>query len=154
MNEDGPSRTTPRKLKSNQNFLEGLATEWKLLWESITESNLQQDNSAEGILEGNLESLGIQQIKALTKALSSDRKKLNQRLERLNKEIDLYSAKLESLKLISESSSKTSDIEAIMKTLSELSDLGQAMSSQLQRIDQRLKSAREREDEIRAEIPL
>ncbi|MCE3010273.1 MAG: Atg14 domain-containing protein [Proteobacteria bacterium] len=154
MNEDGPSRTTHRKLKSNQNFIEGLATEWKLLWESITESNSQHEAPGEGILEGNLESLGIQQIKALTKALSSDRKKLNQRLERLNKEIDLYSAKLESLKLTSESSANTMDMEAIMKTLNELSDLGQAMSLQLQRIDQRLKAAHEREDEIRSGVHL
>ena len=126
-------------------YLEGLKTEWNLFWETILgeDENTQAPEIKDPFITGRLEVLTLDQIKAITKALSSDRKVLNQRLEAINKELEENSAKLESLKLVG------GDFSEASQKINELSDLGQNLSEQLDRINNRLKIARSREDEIK-----
>ena len=95
-------------------------------------------------MTGQIETLGLEQIRAITKALSSDRKKLNQKLESLRKEIDLNSAKLEALRLVG------GDFEQTLQNINSLHDLGESINSQLGKINDRLKMARAREDRIKS----
>lgn len=126
-------------------YLEGLKTEWNLFWETILgdDENTETPEIKDPFVTGRLEVLTWDQIKAITKALSSDRKVLNQRLEAINKEIEENTAKLESMKLVG------GDTEEASLKINELSDLGQSLSEQLDRINNRLKIARSREDEIK-----
>jgi len=144
-----PPRKPSQKIKpNNKGFLPGLKTEWNLFWETI----LGDEDSTEGgealktkdpFVTGKLEILSLEQIKAITKALSADRKTLNQKLEIINKEIEENTARLESLKLVGGESEET-----VLK-INELNDLGQTLSMQLDRINERLKIARSREDSIK-----
>jgi len=141
----------PEKLnrKSSSGFVEGLKTEWALFWQTIlgededeedVEVNLQ---SKDPFLNGKLETLNLEQIKAITKALSGDRKILNQRLESLHKEMNLNTAKLESLALVG------GEPEDTLLRLNELNDLGSTLSEKLDDINERLKLARACEDELK-----
>lgn len=134
---------------SNKSFVEGLKTEWSLFWQTILGDEEEGQgphfdlHSRDPFLNGRIETLSLEKIKAITKALSQDRKRLNQRLESLGKELDLNSVKLDSLRLVG---GETEDTE---KKINELSDIGQALSLQLAKIDDRLRAARERERTIR-----
>lgn len=147
MSDNGPG---DRK-SSSQSFVQGLKTEWNLFWETILGDN---DNANSGpssepaqgkdpFVTGKLQALSLEQIKAITKALSSDRKTLNQKLEMINKEIEENATKLESLKLVG------GECEETLQKLSDLSDLGQSLSEQLDKINDRLKMARRREDDLK-----
>ena len=148
------SESDLRKPKSNPNsFVESLKTEWNLFWETILGEDEDEDENEnpeqktkDPFVTGKLEVLNLEQIKAITKALSSDRKTLNQKLESINKEIEENTAKLESLKLVGGESDDT------VKKLNDLSDLGQNLSEQLDRINERLKLARNREDHLKKSL--
>lgn len=141
----------PRKKKTKSHgFVEGLKTEWNLFWETILGDETDEDGGEEPqaktkdpFVTGKLETLNLDQIKAITKALSSDRRKLNQRMETLNREIEENSQRLESLKLVG------GEPEETVQKITELNDLGQTLSEQLNRINERLKLARQREDIIK-----
>ena len=92
---------------------------------------------------GRLESLTLDQVRSLTKLMSGDRKKFNQKLESIQKEIDLNGAKLDSLRLVGGDTTDT------LERLNQLSDMGQSLSHELAKLNERLKLAREREDLIR-----
>ncbi len=135
----------------NDSFVQGLKTEWNLFWETIlgdeeetgdgkSELNLQ---SKDPFVTGKLETLSLEKIKAITKALSEDRKTLNQRLEAVNKQVEVSTEKLESLRLVSGEQDET------MQSIHQLTDLGQNLSEQLNRINDRLKLARAQEDSIK-----
>lgn len=130
-------------------FVNGLKTEWNLFWETILGDDAPEEIVGENtktkdpFVTGKLESLSLEQIKAITKALSADRKKLNQNLEKISKEIHENTAKLESLKLVGGESEETE------QKINELNDLGQTLSTQLDKINERLKIARSREDAIK-----
>ncbi len=135
-------------MKKKKSFVGGLKTEWNLFWETIIGDDETPDNEGplktkDPFVTGKLETLTMDQIKAITKALSSDRRKLNQRLESLAKEIDENTAKLESLKLVG------SETEETRISINELHDLGQSISEQLNRINERLKKARQTEDQLK-----
>lgn len=138
-----------RKNSKSEGFVSGLKTEWSLFWQTIltdeveTESDPSDINSKDPFENGKLESLSYEQIKTITRALSSDRKLLNQRLEALNQELEENAAKVESLKLVG------GDFEQPLQKINELSDEGQTLSDKLDKINQRLRLAREREDEIK-----
>jgi hypothetical protein len=70
---------------------------------------------------------------------------LNQRLEALNKELDLNAAKLDSLRLVGGETSLTEN------RIHELSDLGQKLSLELNNVNQRIKLAHERENILNEE---
>jgi chromosome segregation ATPase len=132
--------------RQSKSFVNGLKTEWSLFWESIVgddEVISVSEQEKDPFLTGRIGQLSLDKIKVITKALSQDRKRLNQRLESLNKELDLNAAKLDSLRLIG---AEAADTEC---KINELSDLGQAVSDQLAKIDERLKLARRREKELR-----
>jgi hypothetical protein len=135
------------KANNSSSLIGGLKTEWNLFWETILGDDAVSENSEvktkDPFVTGKLEVLTHEQIKAITKALSSDRKKLNQQLEKVSKEIQESSAKLESLKLVGGEADETE------LRINELNDLGQNLSEQLGKINERLKLARHREDAIK-----
>lgn len=135
--------------KQSGGYFEGLKTEWNLFWETILgddEQEVSVEETKDPFVTGKLEVLSLEQIKAITKALSSDRKVLNQKLEALNKEIEENSAKAESLKLVG------GDSEEAVRRINELTDLGHSLSEQLHKINERLKLARTREDVIKKSL--
>lgn len=140
-----------KKSKSKAGFVEGLKTEWNLFWETILgegddpvgEGETAAPVTKDPFVTGKLESLSLDQIKAITKALSSDRRKLNQRIETVNREIEESSQRLESFKLVGAEPDET------VQKINELNDLGQTLSEQLNRVNDRLKIARSREDIIK-----
>lgn len=120
-------------------FIENLKLEWTLFWDSLVG---EDDSAPEDLIQNKLESLSLEQIKKITKSLSSDRKLLNQQLESVKKEIDLNSAKLETLILVG------ADSEDTMARIVALNDLGQGLSEQLEKLDHKLKLTRRRETEL------
>lgn len=140
------------KKNKSEGLIDGLKTEWSLFWDTILgdedsdqDGKKNEDNleSKDPFVNGKLESLSLEQIKAITRALSSDRKKLNQKMESLNKELELNVAKLESLKLVG------GDFEEPLLRIDELNTQGQKFSEQMNDISERLRLARQREDEIK-----
>jgi hypothetical protein len=157
MPEDGTE--TKAKLQNKEksetlSFYEGLKNEWSLFWDNIIEDEVNDAEKAEHqpeidknekdpFLTGKIEKLSLIQLKEITKALSMDRKILNQKLESINKELDLNNAKLESLKLVG---SDYSDTEA---RIHELTNLGHQFSERLNLIDERIKKARSIEKNLK-----
>lgn len=138
----------PRGSRNKNSFVGGLKTEWNLFWETIIGDDEIPDGevpplSKDPFVTGKIETLTMDQVKAITKALSSDRRKLNQRLESLAKEIDENTRRLESLNLVG------GETEETRLAIHELSDLGQDVSEKLNRINERLKKARETEDQLK-----
>lgn len=139
MGDDRRKRNHKLSKKDNNSFLEDLKIEWNLFWKNIIGDEVEE-SSKDPFEDGRLESLTVDQVRAITKALSSDRKLLNQKLESLNKEINLNTTKLESLKLVG------GDYQDTFERLNQLSDFGQSLSQQLIQVDERLKLARTREN--------
>lgn len=134
---------------SSRSIVKSLKNEWSLFLEAFqgeeteneTEKKSQDDFPAE-----ELQVMDMSQIREMTKALLEDRKKLNQKLESLSKEIDLNSAKLESLRLVGGVEDET------MVRINELHDLGQSMAQALQKLDKKLRAIREQEDRLTEEL--
>ena len=80
-----------------------------------------------------------EKLKELSRELSSQRKQLHKQIETLNKELEMNSAKLESLKLVGGETDDT------MARINELTDKGQDLSLQLQKLNQKLQIVREHE---------
>lgn len=110
--------------------------EWSLFWDSILGDHEKTSGTDP------LKALTHDQVMKLIKDLSSQRKQLHKQIESVNKEIELNSAKLESLKLV------CSEPEETILRLNQLSDKGQELSSELQKLNQKLKWARAHEKEI------
>jgi phosphate uptake regulator len=120
---------------SRSSLIKTLKGEWKLLWEFFTEEE-------ENVPVHEKESLSLEQIHQVTKDLSEDRKLLNQKIEKLNKEIDLHAAKLETLRLLGSEEDNT------LKRMLELTDLGQNLGNALQKLDLKLRRTRLQEEEL------
>ncbi|MGE5087076.1 MAG: hypothetical protein ACM3MG_12295 [Bacillota bacterium] len=128
---------------SNRSIVKSLKNEWALFWEAFQ----GEDEEGQPKLEtGKLEVLSLSQVREITKALIEDRKRINQKLETLSKEIDLNSAKLESLRLVG------AEEENTLARINELNDLGQSMATALEKIDNQLRAVRERESQLHQEI--
>lgn len=127
MGEDGSNRSMGKNLKN----------EWALFWESIAGEG--RDNDA--FETGKLEVLNLEQLHDIIKALSQDRKRLNQKLESLHKELELNGAKLESIRLVGGQDNE------ILNRINELSDIGQVLSEQLNKLDEKIKWTRTRQQE-------
>lgn len=146
MDEDS-SNITKNEVHNNSNsqksdnnkdsILDTLIGEWSLLWQSISEDSDEEQNL--NPTKNKLEVLGLDKIKEISRTLSQERKKINQSLERLHKEIDLNHAKLESLRLVGSEESNT------LARLNELSDQGQNLSHRLELLDRQLRTLREQE---------
>lgn len=148
--DDGGHRTL--KTNHRSHFLDGLKNEWRLFWETLGhswedgESQDSESTPEQHQFQEKLQLLSRDQIKALGKALSLDRKRINQRIEKLNRELELNTLKLQSAKLVG------SDFEKLEHNINELSDLGVALSLQLQNLDERLRIIREREQELKDQL--
>lgn len=109
------------------------------MWDSIS-SEFEPEDPFES---GRIKALSLDQVREISKALSKTRKQVNQKIESVNREIDLNAAKLESLRLVGAQEDDT------VRRLHELSDQGQALSQELSKLDDRLKMVRETEDLIK-----
>lgn len=132
---------------SNKSTVSKLKNEWALFWESIAGEDIEDEKTLRAKAEdafhsGKLEVLGVEQLHQMSKALSEDRKHLNQKLENLNKELDLNSAKLETLRLVG------SNEEDTLKRINELHDIGQSLGNQLVKIDEKLRWTRSKQQEL------
>lgn len=134
MKEDGNTDINPSTSMVNK-----LKNEWSLLWDSIS-SEFEPKDPFES---GRIKALSLDQVREISKALSKTRKQVNQKIESVNREIDLNAAKLESLRLVGAQEDDT------VRRLHELSDQGQALSQELSKLDDRLKMVRETEDLIK-----
>lgn len=128
MGDDGSSRSIVKNLKN----------EWTLFWESIAGEE-QEETAFE---TGKLERLSLDQLHEIIKVLSQDRKRLNQKLESLHKELELNGAKLESIRLVGGQGEET------LRRIHELSDIGQVLSEQLNKLDEKIKWTRSRQEEF------
>jgi seryl-tRNA synthetase len=126
---------------SNRSIVKNLKNEWALFWESIA----GEGQTGDAFETGKLEVLNREQLNDIIKALSQDRKRLNQKLESLHKEIELNSAKLESIRLVGGRD------EEILKRINELSDIGQVLSEQLNKLDEKIKWTRNRQENFLTE---
>ncbi len=124
---------------SSRSIVKALKNEWSLFWEAI-----QGDESSQPEFpKAQLEIMSLDQARELARSLSDGRKKINQRLESLNKEIDLNSAKLETLRLVGALEDET------LKRIHELNDIGQTMAEAMLKLDQRLRLLRDQEISLR-----
>lgn len=151
MDKDG-SRSFTLKLKSNSkdhySFLEGIKQEWQLFWHTIVDefSDSNSEAKSSDLLNSNVASqLNSEKIRTLSRTLSADRRKINQRLEKIQKEIELNQAKLESLQISGQST------DAVNQRINELHELGGLMSQELQVVDARIKKTREIENRWQSE---
>ncbi len=110
-----------------------LKIEWSLFWEGLFGDDEKENEMKPPV------ALTKEKLKELSRELSSQRKQLHKQIETLNKELEMNSAKLESLKLVGGETDDT------MARINELSDKGQDLSLQLQKLNQKLQIVREHE---------
>ncbi len=161
--QKNPSETKKPKKSSPQitedlGFLDSLKSEWNLFWENIVgdddetaakdakKAAVSEESQKDPFSTGKLERLSLEQIKAITKVLSQDRAQLNQKLEKINRELEENMAKAQSLALVG------GDFEEAQSKTSELNELGQQVAADLGKIDEQLKLARRREDVLKKAI--
>ena len=131
---------------SSRSIVKALKNEWSLFLEAFQGDEEEKEIPSEDLGDGKLEVLSLDQIKEIAKVLSVDRKKLNQKMESLSKEIDLNSAKLESMRLMG------GEGESVLKRIHELHDLGEAMARALENLDKQLRAVRRQEDRLQEEL--
>jgi hypothetical protein len=133
----------PPILEDEGSFLHNIKTDWKLFWHALVgeEENDHQDP----FMSGKVELLTLEQIKKITRTLSADRKKINQKIEEVNREIEASTEKLESLRLVG------GDLNPTVDQINKLHDMGQQLSHQLDQLNARIKQFRIREDFLKAE---
>lgn len=107
-------------------ILETLKSEWALFWASLSEDDDQIQNKHYARFEE-------KEVPELLKSLSSQRNQINKKLESIKREIELSTAKVESLRLVG------SDFSEIEEGIQELSNEGFRLSEDLSRLDEKLK---------------
>jgi prefoldin subunit 5 len=153
------SRKTARKIKPKieqsaapltseeaGSFLENIKVEWKLFWMGIVgddEADETADEAEAFLKAGKLQLLTIEQIKQITRALSLDRKRINQRIEQIQREIESNTERIASLRLVG------SDTDSTIEEISKLNDIGEKLSQQLQKVDAQMQQFHAREDELK-----
>ncbi|MGZ3768210.1 MAG: hypothetical protein ACXVCP_05935 [Bdellovibrio sp.] len=128
---------------SSRSIVKSLKNEWSLFWQAFQSKD--ESETADAFETGKLEVLSLEKIREITRLLLEDRKKINQKIESITKEIDLNSSKLESLRLVGAEDKET------LNRINELHDLGQNMSLALEKLDVKIREIREREDKIQEE---
>jgi hypothetical protein len=144
MDKDG-SRPPPAKTQEDDSFLENLRTEWKLFWHGIIGEDDTEESSRDNrdpFKPEYLEKMSVDQIKQITRALSMDRKKLNQKIEEVQKNIDSLSEDIESQKLVGADTSPS--VEQIKK----LMDVGQLLSQELEKLNKQITKLRSQERKL------
>lgn len=116
-------------------IIESLKLEWALFWASLSEDDNKTQNPR------NLD-FDEDEISEVLKALSDKRNQINKRLESLKREIELNSAKVESMRLVGSDPADTEENIQI------LSDEGFKLSEELRRLDEKLRQVHDHESEI------
>lgn len=151
MDDDSPKTTkktvskvaTARKprpkapAKNKNSFVGSFKNEWAMFWEGLTGTTADtREHQDDEFARMKLAPMSMKQIKEITRALSQEKMKLNQRLESIHRELELNSTKLASVKLVGGSSAET------LARINELTDQGQKLASELDQVDQRLNIVR------------
>lgn len=127
----------------------GFLKEWRMFWKGIIGDEAPVETPMEDPFEtGKLEVLSPEQVKALIKAMSSDRRSINQKIEKLRKAVEEATEKIETLKLVG------GDTEEALQEIEKYSDQGAKLSGQLEKLNEKLKVARAREDQIKSQKEL
>ena len=113
-------------------IVDTLKTEWTLFWDS-----LMGDHEKDPFDSSEVQKLSLDQLKEISKSLSSEKKKINLELEKINKSIEASTTRLENLKLVN------GDLDETLDDLERLSSEGDQLSQKLQRLDGRIQKARE-----------
>lgn len=111
-----------------------LFNEWSLFWDSLKRERPQIEGDFD---HQQFKMMSLSQTKDLIRVLSQDRRKMNQKIESINKEIGLNTSKLESVRLAG------ADEDSILKRINELNDQGQKLSLELASLDEKLRRARD-----------
>lgn len=127
----------------SRSIVKSLKNELSMLLEVFQTENKEEVPQEHGL--DFLEELDSEEVHDAIKVLSQQRRALNQKLESVQKELDLNFAKLESLKL---AKADSLDVE---KRIQDLSELGATVSENLSNVDKELRNYRVREDELQAE---
>lgn len=123
---------------SSRSIVKSLKKEWALFLEAFQgEEGSESEKDEKDFENSKVEVMSLEKVRDLTRALTEDRKILNQKLETLSKELDLNVAKLESLRLVGGNEEET------LERIHELNDLGQSMSEAMAKIDQKLRKVRD-----------
>ncbi|MGZ3772474.1 MAG: hypothetical protein ACXVCY_18255 [Pseudobdellovibrionaceae bacterium] len=130
---------------SSRSIVKALKNEWSLFWDAV-QGDKEINGSEDAFTTGKLEVLNLEQIREITRALLEDRKKINQKLESLSREIDLNSSKLESLRLVG------AEEEDTVKRINELHDIGHNMTFALSKLDMKLREIREQESKLQEDL--
>ena len=150
MDKDG-IRNLQKNLKAEQlpelsdSFLDNLKNEWRLFWHGII-SDDNDEIQSDPFRSDRIQALTLDQIKQITRALSQDRKRLNQRIESVQKEIDSHTENLESQKLVG------ADTEPTLLQIQKIMDVGHQLSQQLEKVSVQISKFRKRESELKAQI--
>ena len=132
---------------SSRSLVKALKNEWSLLWDAINGEESNRDETENELGKNDpLSVMTLSQVRDLAKKLIEDRKQLNQKLELVSKEIDLNSAKLESLRLVGAEGVDT------LQRIHDLHDLGQSMATALSNLDKKLRDIREKENQINEDL--
>ncbi len=133
----------PTKIADPQSFLQELRKDWTMFWHAFVgeaESISEAINSNEMTVP---QPLTLEKVKELTKSLSQNRKKLNQQLEKIKKEIDESTSRVETLNLVGGSIHETID------RIAELNKLGQKTNHELTVVNEKIKKARRIESQLK-----
>lgn len=133
MDPDSSDSNENKEIKTTTNPFK---IEWSLFWGGLLGDSEKESDP------GSLKALTRDQVAKLIKDLSAQRKQLHKQIESVNKEMELMSQKLESLEVLGAKSDDT------ILRLNQLSDNGQALSSELNTLNQKLKWVRTHEKEI------
>lgn len=134
--------------RSNRSLVEVLKNEWSLFFESFIEEPEEEKTTKEIQNQKFLDDIELEDIYELKRVLSEQRKKINQQLETLQKEIDLNSAKLESLKIVG------SELDETTNKIHRLSDQGMVLSQKLSKLDEQTKLLRDHEEQLKQQISI
>jgi len=126
---------------SRKSLVYSLKNEWSLLWQSIAGDHEQEVDLR--TMSEDQRNLTLDDLRAMSRELSQDRLRLHRRLESLHKEIELNTAKLDSLRLVG------ADNEETVRRINELSEQGQRTSQELADLDHKIRMARDHEERIR-----
>lgn len=122
-----------KQLKTNQQA-QANQNEGSSFWDYLT--------GDEGFRTSQLPALKLDEIHTLTKSLSDARKKINQKLERIKKELDLLTIKLDSLKLVGGNDEET------LERITDLTNQGGELVSELEKLDSNLKLVRDQREQL------
>jgi hypothetical protein len=149
MDNDGSQILKNKTQNQDDSFLDNFKTEWKLFWHGIIgedENPNESKPSQNPFSPDRMRLLTVEQIKQITRALSQDRKRLHQRIEEIQKEIDVLSENIESQELVGSNTNPT------ILQIQKLSDIGHQLSQQLENVNNQLDRFHDRELELKLEL--